>query len=367
MIGLLLGAVLGAIFTVVGTPLFIRLLHKRGYGQIIRDDGPTTHATKRGTPTMGGVVIVGNFVVVYFLTHWIMMLLGLENSGLTVSALLLLFLTAGMGLVGFLDDYIKISNQRSLGLTPVGKIVGQGAVGITFAILALNFPDNNGLTPASTAISVFRDLSWDFAFFGTIIGAILFVIWSNLITTATTNAVNLTDGLDGLATGAVAMVSVGYVLMTVFQNNQSCYGPTTAGGCYEVRDPMDLALLGTILAGVLLGFLWWNTAPAKIFMGDTGSLALGGALAGFAIFSKTQVLLVILAGLMVVIAASVIIQVGYFKLSGGKRVFLMAPLQHHFELKGWAEVTVVVRFWLVGLGFVIAALSLFYAEWVILR
>ncbi|MDN5704635.1 MAG: phospho-N-acetylmuramoyl-pentapeptide-transferase [Yaniella sp.] len=367
MIGLLIGAVLGVILTVVGTPLFIRLLNRRGYGQIIRDDGPTTHATKRGTPTMGGVVIVIKFVLVYFVTHWIMSMLELENSGITVSALLLLFLTAGMGLIGFLDDYIKISNQRSLGLTPTGKIVGQGAVGITFAILALNFPNSQGFTPASTAISVFRDTSWDLAFFGATAGAILFVIWSNLITTATTNAVNLTDGLDGLATGAVAMVSVGYVLITLFQNNQACSGTSSAGGCYEVRDPMDLALLGSILAGVLLGFLWWNTAPAKIFMGDTGSLALGGALAGFAIFSKTQVLLVVLAGLMVVIAASVIIQVGYFKISGGKRVFLMAPLQHHFELKGWEEVTVVVRFWLIGLGFVVAALAMFYAEWVILR
>lgn len=367
MIGLLIGAVLGVVMTVVGTPLFIRLLNRRGYGQIIRDDGPTTHATKRGTPTMGGVVIVANFVIVYFLTHWIMSLLALENSGITVSALLLLFLTAGMGLVGFFDDYMKISNQRSLGLTARGKIIGQGAVGIAFAVLALNFPNKDGLTPASTAISVFRDTSLDLAFFGTVIGAILFVLWSNLITTATTNAVNLTDGLDGLATGAVAMVSVGYVLITLFQTNQSCYGLTSDGGCYEVRDPLDLALLGSILTGVLMGFLWWNTSPAKIFMGDTGSLALGGALAGFAIFSKTQVLIIVLAGLMVVITASVIIQVGYFKLSGGKRVFLMAPLQHHFELKGWAEVTVVVRFWLIGLAFVVAALALFYTEWVILR
>lgn len=365
MIGLLLGAVLGVVLTVVGTPLFIRLLHKRGYGQIIRDDGPTTHATKRGTPTMGGVVIVMNFVVVYFLTHWIMMMLGLENSGITMSGLLLLFLTAGMALVGFLDDYMKISNQRSLGLTPIGKIIGQGAVGITFAVLALNFPNENGLTPASTAISVFRDTSWDFAFFGTITGAILFVVWSNLISTATTNAVNLTDGLDGLATGAVAMVAVGYVLMTLFQANQSCYGPTNAGGCYEVRDPMDLALLGAILAGVLMGFLWWNTAPAKIFMGDTGSLAIGGAIAGFAILSRTEILLFIIGGLFVLITLSVIIQIGFFKLSKGKRVFLMAPLQHHFELKGWAEVTVVVRFWILAGLMVALGLGAFYAEWIV--
>src|SRR5699024_9690879 len=165
------------------------------------------------------------------LTHWILSLLDLETSGITASALLLLFLTAGMGLIGFLDDYIKISNQRSLGLTATGKIIGQGAVGVTFAILALNFPNSDGLTPASTAISVFRDTSWDLAFAGPVVGAILFVLWSNLITTATTNAVNLTDGLDGLATGAVAMVSVGYVLITLFQSNQSCYGQSSAGGC----------------------------------------------------------------------------------------------------------------------------------------
>src|SRR5699024_4906515 len=145
------------------------------------------------------------------------------------------------------------------------------------------------------------------------------------------------------------MVSAGYMLITLFQSNQAWSGPTEAGGCYQVRDAMDVALLGAILAGVLLGFLWWNTSPAKTYMSDTGSLALGGALAGFAMLCKTQLLLILLGGRMVVIAASVIIQVGYFKLSGGKRVFLMAPLQHHFELKGWAEVTVVVRFWLIGL------------------
>ena len=169
---------------------------------------------------MGGVVIVMNFVVVYFLTHWIMMMLGLENSGMTVSGLLLLFLTAGMALVGFLDDYMKISNQRSLGLTPIGKIIGQGAVGITFAVLALNFPNENGLPPASTAISVFRDTSWDFAFFGTITGAILFV---SLTRSPRARMVNLP--ITRPTTGPI-VVAVGYVLMTLFQTNQSCYGPT---------------------------------------------------------------------------------------------------------------------------------------------
>lgn len=365
MIGLLIGALLGLILTMIGTPLFIRLLVKRGYGQIVRDDGPTSHATKRGTPTMGGTVIVFNLVLVYFVTHWILGILGLENSGITTSGLLLLYLTAGMGFVGFLDDFIKIFKKRSLGLTAMGKIILQGLVGISFAILALMFPDKAGITPASTAISFVRDTALDLAFAGPLIGVILFVIWSNLITTATTNAVNLTDGLDGLATGAVAMVSMAYLLITIFQQNQSCFTGATGPGCYTTRDSMDLALLASILTGVLLAFLWWNTSPARIFMGDTGSLALGGALAGFAIFTRTEILLVILAGLMVLIAASVIIQVGYFKLSGGKRVFLMAPLQHHFELKGWAEVTVVVRFWLIGLFFAVAGLSIFYSEWVL--
>src|SRR5699024_2049556 len=150
----------------------------------------------------------------------------------TVSGLLLLFLTAGMGLFGFLDDYIKISNQRSLVLTPTCKIAAQVAVGVVFAVLSLSFPTAQGLTPSLPVISVFRDTSLDFAFAGAIIGAILFVLWSNLITTATTNAVNLTDGLDGLATGAVAMVSAGYMLITLFQSNQACSGPTEAGGCY---------------------------------------------------------------------------------------------------------------------------------------
>ncbi|HEY4615572.1 MAG TPA: phospho-N-acetylmuramoyl-pentapeptide-transferase [Citricoccus sp.] len=365
MIGLLIGGLLGLVLTLVGTPLFIRFLVRRGYGQFIRDDGPTTHKTKRGTPTMGGAVFVVVTVVAYFLTHWIMGALGLGNAGPTASALVLLLLMAGMGLVGFLDDFTKISNQRSLGLTPWAKIVAQAVVGITFAVLALNFPDERGLTPASTAVSFVRDLPIDLAFAGPVLGVILFVVWSNLITTATTNAVNLTDGLDGLATGATAMITAAYVLIAIFQANQSCGISGPGAGCYEVRDPMDLAVIGAILTGALMGFLWWNTSPAKIFMGDTGSLALGGALAGFAIMTRTELLVVLLAGLMVLITLSVIIQVGYFKFSGGKRVFLMAPLQHHFELKGWAEVTVVVRFWLIGLLCVVLGVSVFYGEWVL--
>lgn len=366
MVALLIGTVLAVALSMAGTPLFIRFLVHRGYGQFIRDDGPTGHHTKRGTPTMGGVVFILATVVAYFLTHALVGMINPRHAGPTESGLLILYLMVGMGLVGFLDDFIKIKQQRSLGLTAWMKIVLQAIVGISFAVMALNFPDDRGLTPASTAISFVRDTSLDLAFAGPIVGLILFVLWANLIVTASTNAVNLTDGLDGLATGAVAMVTAAYTLISVWQFNQQCGSSRAVEAvCYEVRDPLDLALLGGILSGALIGFLWWNTSPAKIFMGDTGSLALGAVLAGFALFSRTQLLFVILAGLMVIIAASVIIQVVYFRATGGKRVFKMAPLQHHFELKGWAEVTVVVRFWIISILFVVAGVAIFYGEWVL--
>jgi phospho-N-acetylmuramoyl-pentapeptide-transferase len=368
VIALLIGAGLALVFALVGTPLFIRLLVRKSYGQFIRDDGPTSHHTKRGTPTMGGTVVVGAVLLSYGLTHLVMWMINPDSAGPSASALILLFLMVGMGLVGFLDDFIKISRQRSLGLDAKAKLILQAAVGIAFAILALNFPNADGVTPASTKISLVRDVSWlDMAFAGTVLGAILFVLWSNLIVTAATNGVNLTDGLDGLAAGASVMVFGAYTLMGIWQSNQACGSPRQAGsGCYSVRDPLDLALLAAIMSAALVGFLWWNTSPAKIFMGDTGSLAIGGAIAGFAILSRTELLLGIIGGLFVLITLSVIIQVGYFKATGGKRVFKMAPLQHHFELKGWAEVTVVVRFWILGGLFVAVGLGVFYAEWVVL-
>jgi phospho-N-acetylmuramoyl-pentapeptide-transferase len=365
VIAILIGSASALIFAFVGTPLFIKLLVRKGYGQFIRDDGPTAHHTKRGTPTMGGAVIMASVLLAYFMTHLLLMAVGSTAAGPSASGLLLLFLAAGMGLVGFADDYIKISKQRSLGLSAPAKIVGQTTVGVIFGVLALRFPNEEGRTPASTAISFIRDTPLDLAFAGSLIGAILFVIWSNLIITGASNGVNLADGLDGLAAGASILVIAAYMLIGIWQSNQSCGAPGAGSVCYEVRDPLDLALIAGALCGALVGFLWWNTSPAKIFMGDTGSLAIGGAIAGFAILSRTELLLVILAGLFVMITLSVIIQVGYFKLSGGKRVFKMAPLQHHFELKGWAEVTVVVRFWILAGLFVAGALGIFYAEWVV--
>ncbi|WP_313813528.1 phospho-N-acetylmuramoyl-pentapeptide-transferase [Glutamicibacter sp.] len=365
MIGLIIGAGLSLLLTVVFMPLYIKLLTKKQYGQVVRDDGPDSHAVKSGTPTMGGVVFVLAVFVSYFATHLILSMLGRASSGITASGLLLLFLFGGMGLVGFLDDFIKIFKKRSLGLRAWQKIVLQGIIGVVFAVLALQFPNEQGLTPASTAISFLRDTNIDLAFAGPILGLVLFVIWANFIITGTTNGVNLTDGLDGLATGASIMVFGAYTLMGIWQQNQACSNINALDVCYSVRDPQDLALLGAILSGALIGFLWFNAKPAKIFMGDTGSLAIGGAVAAFAILSRTELLLVIIAGLFVIISLSVIIQVGYFKLSGGKRVFKMAPLQHHFELSGWSEENVVIRFWILAGLFVAAGLGIFYSEWVV--
>nr|WP_119590434.1 phospho-N-acetylmuramoyl-pentapeptide-transferase [Streptomyces scabiei] len=349
---ILFAGVIGLFLTLVGTPLLIKLLARKGYGQYIRDDGPREHASKRGTPTMGGIAFILATIVAYFLAKVI------SGQPPTFSGLLVLGLMAGMGLVGFLDDYIKIVKRRSLGLRAKAKMAGQLIVGIGFAVLALQFPDARDQTPASTKISFVQDFGWT-------IGPVLFVIWALFMILAMSNGVNLTDGLDGLAPGASVLVFGAYTFIGVWQFQESCANTqtlTNPSACYEVRDPLDLAIVASALMGACLGFLWWNTSPAKIFMGDTGSLALGGALAGLAICSRTELLLALLGGLFVLITMSVVIQVGSFKLTG-KRVFRMAPLQHHFELKGWSEVLVVVRFWIIQGICVIVGLGLFYAGW----
>ncbi len=351
MRAILLSGGLSLIFTLIGTVGAIRLLVAREYGQLIRDDGPTTHHTKRGTPTMGGTVIILASISAYLIATF--------ATGRTpsVSALLLLFLFAGLGLVGFLDDYIKIAKQRSLGLRSKAKMAGQFLVAIVFSVLALNFPDDRGQTPASRFISFTRD--WERFTLPAVVVVVLFLV----MIAGTSNAVNLTDGLDGLATGSSTMVFGAYTIMNIWQSNQWC-GRNPGNACYEVRDPLDLAVLASALTGACFGFLWWNASPAKIFMGDTGSLALGGVLAGFAIFTRTELLLVVLGGLFVTQTLSVMLQVGYFRLTGGKRMFRMAPLHHHFELKGWDEITVVVRFWIICGICVAAGMGVFYAEWV---
>ena len=347
---ILIAGAMALLFSLFGTPLLIRFLAKRGYGQVIRDDGPTSHHTKRGTPTMGGIVIIVASVLAYTIAHIF------SGRPPTVSALLVIGLVIALGLIGFLDDYLKISRKQSLGLTGKQKLISQGTVAALFGYLGIQFADVGGLTPISQNLSTVRETS-------IVLGPVLVVIWIALMVVATSNGVNLTDGLDGLASGAAVMTFLAFVLIGVWEFGQSCALVTTAN-CYEVRDPLDLAVLAAAFAGSCTGFLWWNASPAKIFMGDTGSLALGGALAGLAATLRVELLLIPLGGLFVIITLSVIIQTLYFKISGGKRVFKMAPLQHHFELLGWGEVTIVIRFWIIAGLSVALGLGLFYAQWV---
>ncbi len=364
MIPLLIAAAVSMTFTLLFTPLFIRLFRRLGWGQFIRNDGPQSHQSKRGTPTMGGIVFIVGAVFGYLVGH-----LAIPHGGFTLSAVLVIFLMVGLGLVGFVDDFIKTRKQRSLGLNGWAKVAGQVLFGSVFAVLALSFPDRNGLTPASSMISVIRDVKQlNFMAVGAVAGLIIFILWVVLIIVATSNGVNVADGLDGLATGA-SIVAVGaYVFIGFWEFNQNCFNPRVLTlevtyKCYDVRDPLDLAVIAAAITGALIGFLWWNTSPAHIFMGDTGSLAIGGALAALAILTRTEVLLALIGGLFVIVTGSVILQRAYFKISHGKRIFLMSPLHHHFELKGWAEITVVVRFWIIASLFVASGVGLFYLEW----
>jgi phospho-N-acetylmuramoyl-pentapeptide-transferase len=342
------------LIALLGTPLLIRLMRRHGYGQPIRIEGPKSHETKRGTPTMGGAVFVIAALIGYVVAH------AATDDPFTPSGVLVLLLTAGLGLVGFIDDFFKIFRQTSVGLRSRAKLVGQVVVAAVFAAQVLQHPDKIDLTPASASLSFLRD-------FGPAIGTLPFIIWAVIIVTGTSNAVNLTDGLDGLATGSTIVVLAAYVLIGIWQERNDCIS-FISRQCYQVRDPLDLAVAAAAILGACFGFLWWNAPPAKIFMGDTGSLALGGALAGLAICTKTQLLLVILGGLFVIITMSDVIQVTVFKVTRiktgqGKRVFKMAPLQHHFELLGWADTTILVRFWLISSLCVALGLGIFYAAW----
>ena len=350
-----LAAALAALLTsILVTPLVVRYFRRHGLGQEIRGDGPQQHLVKRGTPTMGGVIVIIAVLLGYFGSHVI------YSRAVTASAMLALWLMVGLGLVGFLDDFLKIRNARSLGLSARWKLAGQAVVAVSFAILSLNFPDNRGVTPASPAISFLRDLNWAH------LPLVFAVVWIVFIIAAFSNGTNLTDGLDGLLTGAATMVFLAYAIVNVWQMQQWCGRLSSAGPkCYEVRNPLDLAILAIAIAGSLFGFLWWNARPAKIFIGDTGSLAIGGGVAAMAIFTRTELLGVVLGALFVVETLSVSLQVGYFKLTHGKRLFKMAPIHHHFEMLGWDEVTVVIRFWLLAGLAVVFGTSLFYAEWVV--
>ncbi|ACU70297.1 phospho-N-acetylmuramoyl-pentapeptide-transferase [Catenulispora acidiphila DSM 44928] len=346
MRALLYATLIALVCSLAGTPVAIRYFTRRGWGQEIRDELPEMHQVKRGTPTMGGTVIVLSTLVAYFVTKLATM------KAPTSSGLLVLFLMAGLGAVGFMDDFIKIVRQRSLGLRARAKLAGQLAVTLTFAVLVLHFRNTAGLTPASENISFLRDIGW------LSLGPALFLLWSYVMIAGWSNAVNLTDGQDGLAAGTSVMAFGAYVVIGLWQYGQNC-AVSPSQGCYQVRDPLDLAIVAAAVMGACFGFLWWNAAPAQIYMGDTGSLALGGAFAGLAICSRTELLAVLIGGLFLMELLSVVIQVTSFKLRH-KRVFLNSPIHHHFEQKEWKEVTITIRFWIIAGLCVALGLGVFY-------
>lgn len=353
MIFVLVSSAVALVTTLFGTPLLMKYLRNHGYSQAIRvsteGEAYPEHQGKLGTPSMGGVAIILAVAFGYAVSHLI------SRRPPSDSVLLALYLTLGLGLIGFADDYLKIFRQKAQGIRARTKLIGQAFFAISFAFLSTQFPNADGITPASQAISFVRETPL-------VLPLGIFVIWIWLLVTATTNAVNLTDGLDGLATGAAVLTFGAYTVISVWQYGQNCSFDIFSG-CYSVRDPLDLAVFAGAFAGACIGFLWWNTSPAAIFMGDTGSLAIGGAIAALAVLSSTELLLFFLGGLFLLITLSVIGQVGSYKLRG-KRILLMAPLHHHFEMKGWSEVKIVVRFWIIQGGCVVLGLGLFYAEWV---
>ncbi|MCM3594407.1 phospho-N-acetylmuramoyl-pentapeptide-transferase [Metabacillus idriensis] len=313
--------IMGFLISVLISPIFIPFLRRLKFGQSIRDEGPKSHQKKSGTPTMGGIMIILSVIV----TTLVMSYKFAEPS---VEMYLLLFVMFGYGLLGFLDDFIKVVMKRNLGLTSKQKLIGQIIIAVIFYIVFKQYGFSSEIRIPGT------EFSFDLGF--------AYVILIIFMLVGGSNAVNLTDGLDGLLSGTAA---VAFGAFAVLAWNQSQY---------------DVAIFSVAVVGAVLGFLVFNAHPAKVFMGDTGSLALGGAIVTVAILTKLEILLVLIGGVFVIETLSVIIQVISFKTTG-KRVFKMSPLHHHYELTGWSEWRVVVTFWSVGLVF--AILGIYIEVW----
>ncbi len=343
MIAMLLSAGVAFIVTIVLTPMAIRFFRRQGVGQFIQDE--VDHAHKQGTPTLGGLVIILAVVLGWLAGHLDARTpdgdISLNFKPFLTPGLLVLLAFVGMGLIGFLDDLAKVTRSRNLGLNKRWKFLGQLAISSLFAWGAIGYG-------ATTEIAFTRPLGIELPWWA-------YVLWVLVMLTAASNAVNITDGLDGLASGSAALVFGAFVIITFWQFRHPEF--------YAVVGTLEMAMLSAGLAGATLGFLWWNAAPAKIIMGDTGSQALGGAMAALALLSNTHLLLVVLGGLYVVETASVILQVASFH-GFGRRIFRMAPLHHHFELKAWPETTVIVRFWILAALFVALGLGLFYGDFI---
>ncbi|MGM0750336.1 MAG: phospho-N-acetylmuramoyl-pentapeptide-transferase [Bacillota bacterium] len=313
--------IMAFLITVLLAPVFIPFLRRLKFGQSIRDEGPQSHQKKTGTPTMGGIVFLVSIVITTFV------MIG-KYSEPGPETYLMILVTVGFGLLGFLDDFIKVVMKRNLGLTSKQKLLGQIVISVIFYLI---FKQNDFPTTVSIPLTDFSfELGWFYCLF--------IIFWL----VGFSNAVNLTDGLDGLVSGTSA---IAFGALAVLAWNQSQY---------------DVAIFGVAVVGAVLGFLVFNAHPAKVFMGDTGSLALGGAIATIAILTKLEIILILIGGVFVIETLSVILQVASFKTTG-KRIFKMSPLHHHYELVGWSEWRVVVTFWTVGLLF--AVLGIYIEVW----
>lgn len=313
-------------------PWLIRKLQSMRIGQPIRADGPDSHLSKEGTPTMGGILIIFSVVVSTLL--W---------TNLTTDYVwLVLTVTVGFGLIGFIDDYRKLTARNSKGISGRVRLLGEIIIALFVSIILYMKPGFSSSVTIPFVKTLLPDLGWGY------------VIFSTFIIVGAANAVNLTDGLDGLAIGPVIICFATYLLFAYFAGNLKISGylqtPYVAG-------VGELAIFCGAMTGAGLGFLWYNTYPAQVFMGDVGSLSLGGALGTMAIVTKQEILLAVVGGIFVMETISVIFQVGWFKVSNGKRIFRMAPLHHHFELNGWAEPKVIVRFWIISIILALLAMS----------
>ncbi|MBI5558176.1 MAG: phospho-N-acetylmuramoyl-pentapeptide-transferase [Deltaproteobacteria bacterium] len=328
-----IGAIVtGFLIVLIVGPHFIRLVQRNQVGQVVREDGPESHFSKRGVPTMGGVLIISAVVISTLL--WV----DLTNAYVW----LILALTLWYGAIGSIDDWRKIKKKNSKGLSARGKMVLQIAGVAVIGGILINQPGFDTSLSFPFLKDVKPELGW------------LYIVFMALVVAGASNAVNLTDGLDGLATGPTVVTSGVYLLFSYLAGHA---GLAAYLQIPYVQGAGEVTVFCGALAGASLGFLWFNTFPAQVFMGDVGSLAIGGALGVVAIIIKQEILLVLVGGVFVMEALSVIIQVGYFKISGGKRIFLMAPFHHHFEKKGWQEPKVVVRFWIISIIFGLMALA----------
>jgi phospho-N-acetylmuramoyl-pentapeptide-transferase len=319
---------------------------------VVRTEGPQTHLGKSGTPTMGGVIIV--------LATVIPTLLWARLDSMNTWAVLVTL--CWLGGLGFMDDYLKITRKKTEGLKGRYKLIGQTAAGLLLGVALVVVPMI--AHQADLGVPTYPFAWTQIPFFKTVHLTLwwpLYILFVTFIIVGCSNAVNLTDGLDGLAAGTAAMVLATYVIIGFWQFRNSC-ALSGVAGCYQVRDPLDVALVASSAMGACIGFLWWNAAPARIFMGDTGSLALGGLVAGLSIVTRTELLLVVIGGVFVVETLSVALQIVVFRTTR-KRLFRMAPFHHHFELAGWAETTVIIRFWLLAAMCAALGLGLFYSEW----